>query len=446
MRAEVERRQDRSLPWGFPVRHASDMAPMMAATHDVFRAADELRAQLASNERRLSFFFGAGTSMSVGLPGIQQLTEQVTKQLDAKLQEQFSAIGADLPPGANVEQVLDRIRLYREVIGKQPEREFCKIKGPKEARDLDTAICRAISESVRGKQITSGEPHLIFAQWLRALHSRRDWPVEVFTTNYDVVFEEALETSGVPFFDGFVGAVNPFFAPECIESEGTRTDAHVYPCKAWTRLWKLHGSINWHVRSGDSDTEQITRLSPSDDKAGEELAIFPARDKYSQSRKLPFVAMQDRFRRFLSGGDRLLVILGYSFSDQHINELILQALRSNPHLAITALVFGERAEGENNTSHFLPERLAAYGREHRNLTIYGPDKASIGGIVAPWAATSRAAESKSWPFWDAEKETFRLGDFRAFARFLEMFIGFDPRTRAVTHLAAEKKVELAPEV
>jgi hypothetical protein len=191
-------------------------------THDVFRAADELRAQLASNERRLSFLFGAGSSMAVGLPGIQQLTAQVAKELNGeKQQEQFKAISADLSAGANVEQILDRVRLYREVIGGQPTREFCKITGPVEARELDMAICRAISSSVRRPGVPPGEPHLIFSQWLHALHIRRDWPIEVFTTNYDILFEEAFETTGVPFFDGFVGAVNPFFAPECIESEGT---------------------------------------------------------------------------------------------------------------------------------------------------------------------------------------------------------------------------------
>jgi hypothetical protein len=144
--------------------------------------------------------------------------------------------------------------------------------------------------------------------------------------------------------------------------------------------------------------------------------------------------MQDRFRRFLSGSDRLLVIVGYSFSDQHVNDLILQALRSNPHLAITAIVYGERSEREGTHARLLPEGIATYGREHRNLTIYGPDKASIGGIVAPWEVTTHAGESKNWPFWDAESHTFALGDFKAFAQFLEMFIGFKPRKLIVEAL------------
>jgi SIR2-like protein len=403
----------------------------MTATHDALRAANELREQLASNERRLSFFCGAGTSMAVGLPGIQKLTEQVRGRLVGKEQEQFDLIAADLSAGANVEQILDRVRLYRELIGEDSEREYCKIKGFAEGRALDAVICRAISESVRSVSTKPGEPHLVFAQWLRALHSRRDWPIEIFTTNYDVTFEDAMETCGVPFFDGFVGSVNPFFAPECIESEGGRSDVHVYPCKAWTRLWKLHGSINWHVHTLSPDTEQITRLSALDSKAGEELAIFPARDKYSQSRKLPFLAMQDRLRKFLAGGDRLLVIVGYSFSDQHLNDLILQALRSNPHLAITALVFGEPNNDQNKPGRVLPSAIATLGREHRNLTIYGPNEASIGGIVGHWSALNREAESREWPFWNTVEQTFTLGDFNAFARFLEVFIGFSPLVASV---------------
>jgi len=79
------------------------------ATHDALRAANEMREQLASNERRLGFFCGAGTSMSVGLPGIQELTEEVKAKLSGKEKEQFELIAAELPAGANVEQILDRV-------------------------------------------------------------------------------------------------------------------------------------------------------------------------------------------------------------------------------------------------------------------------------------------------------------------------------------------------
>ena len=47
--------------------------------------------------------------MSVGLPGIQELTEEVKAKLSGKEKEQFELIAAELPAGANVEQILDRV-------------------------------------------------------------------------------------------------------------------------------------------------------------------------------------------------------------------------------------------------------------------------------------------------------------------------------------------------
>ena len=142
--------------------------------------------------------------------------------------------------------------------------------------------------------------------------------------------------------------------------------------------------------------------------------IFPGREKYAQSRKLPFLAFQDRFRRFISSGECLVIVLGYSFSDEHLNEIFFQGLRSNPRLAIAVLVHSGP-----------PDRLLQYGQEHRNLSFYGPDKACVGGIVAPWREPGKKPEQKdNWPFWDETDKRFTLGDFNSFASFLEEFIGF----------------------
>jgi len=47
-------------------------------------------------------------------------------------------------------------------------------------------------------------PHRRFAKWL--LKTSRQSPVEIFTVNYDVLLECALEAERVPLFDGFVGS------------------------------------------------------------------------------------------------------------------------------------------------------------------------------------------------------------------------------------------------
>ncbi|MGI6668963.1 MAG: SIR2 family protein [Acetivibrionales bacterium] len=383
--------------------------------YDPLRAALEIREQLASEKRRLSFFFGAGSSMAVGFPGIESLTDQVFSKIDQPYKNRFDNIRNELNKINNVEKILDRIRLYRELIGESEECQYAGIKGAKEAKALDLAVCHAIKDIVSVEPKGGLKPHLIFAQWLRTLHCNRNYPVEIFTTNYDLLFEKAMEQVGLPFFDGFIGSVAPFFIPESVEADESKEYKSVYPPRTWTRLWKVHGSINWFVQkehSGDNK-ERITRFSGINQQARDELMIFPSREKYSQSRKLPFVALQDRLRRFILNGETLLIIIGYSFSDEHLNDIMLQGLRSNPRLAISAFMYEP-----------LSEKISRYANEYRNLTLYSPDKICIGGLISSWGEPGRKRkDSEIWPFWDEEKKRFTLGDFNAFASFLEIFIG-----------------------
>jgi hypothetical protein len=69
------------------------------------------------------------------------------------------------------------------------------------------------------------------------------------------------------------------------------------------------------------------------------------------------------------------------------------------------------------------EKISNYSEEFRNLTIFGPRKASIGGITGSWELTSKKKDNEVWPFWNEDTKSFTLGDFNSFASYLEMFIG-----------------------
>ncbi len=387
--------------------------------YDPFSVATEIREQISSDKRRLGFLIGAGTSMAVGLPGIIALTDKVEDMLSEKEKTQYQAIRTSLGSKGNVEEILNRVRLYREVIGDSDDREIDDIKGKTDAMNLDASICRAIYETVKIQPASGTGPHQTLAQWLHVLHGNREWPVELFTLNYDTLLETAMEEIGVPYFDGFIGAVQPFFLPESVESDGYKDDAAVYPPRSWTRLWKLHGSIGWRVKKqAGIATSRITRLAGGELLPGEELMIFPSRDKYADSRKLPFLTLQDRLRRFLMSGEAIVIILGYSFSDEHINEILFQGLRSNPRLAVLAFCFGD-----------FHDTLLTYGQTFRNLTIFAANKACIGGLTGEWFLRRSPEEGEVWPFWDSANRRFTLGDFKCFASFLEAFIGFKMEKR-----------------
>lgn len=339
-----------------------------ATTHDPNQIGPELREQLASNERHLAFLLGAGTSMSVGLPGIDALTSAVEKKLASPHQKRFADIKTALVGKPNVEDVLNRVRLMRELIDMNTDK---RLEGLEESdvQELDAEICRAICTIVQSEPPGGLDPHIQLAKWLYAQHLNRQFPIEIFTTNYDLLVEKAMEEIGLPFFDGFVGSVAPFFTAGSIEIDNPSAEDSMRPPRAWTRLWKLHGSVSWRLRTIVKGSQtRIVRTADPTDLVGQ-LMIFPSRDKYTDSRKLPFITYQDRLRKFLSSGRALLFVAGYSFSDQHINEIIFEALRVNSRLAVTALLFDDQPA------------VLARAQDYRNFAVYTPTQACIGGVL-----------------------------------------------------------------
>jgi hypothetical protein len=387
-------------------------APSIPPKHDPIRLAYDLRDQLASAKRRTALFLGAGASISANIPSLDQLTKVVDATLVTPFQGQYRGIAGLLGSNSNLEQVLNKLRTIRELLEGSTD-QYAGLSH-ETAIKLDSAICRIIYEKVAAPALDKLYSHKSLATWLRYI--RRDSPVEIFTTNYDLLVEISFEMVGVPFFDGFVGAVTPFFVPECIDAELGRTPDDVYPPRSWIRLWKLHGSVNWQITPKTShNPDKICRITgtypPADDA---QLLIYPSREKYVQSRRLPFVVYMDRLRRLLQSGECLLLIIGYSFRDDHINEVISQGLRSNPRLAVTAVLY------ENP-----PTDVISLAQTYKNLSIFSPNQACVGGIYGSWLPPRKKQPGEEWPFWNDATNSFVLGDFKKFADFLNLMTGYE---------------------
>ncbi len=384
----------------------------MSKPHSANQAMAQLKDQLSSEKRKLSFLFGSGTSMAVGLPGVIDLTTKIEKVIDSKFKKTYTDFKKEVNSD-NIEVILNKLRIIRDLIGDSEKLDYHGIKGKTFAQELDLQICIAIAKLVSKASATTIEPQLNFANWLFKYQSNRHNPVELFTTNYDLLLEEAFEDRKIPYFDGFVGAINPFIVPECIEAENNKQYSHVYIPLSWLRLWKIHGSINWYLYKDSASKNRITRNSNRITSSGDELMIFPSRQKYDESRRLPFLLFQDRLRKFLSHGEVLLIICGYSFNDDHINEIIFQALRANKRLAVTALMFGDISGGKRISS----STILNYGVEHPNLTMLGPDKACIGGIISDWVYEGMHKPEDI--FWNDTAKVFELGNFTLFSEYLK---------------------------
>jgi len=137
--------------------------------------------------------------------------------------------------------------------------------------------------------------------------------------------------------------------------------------------------------------------------------------------------MLDRLRAFLKQPTATLVLCGYSFRDDHINEVILQGLQSTQSAIAFALLF------EKLTTYPQPSKLA---RERSNLTLLARDGSVIGSRESAWperdAERSAPEGHDKWVEWvqidpdeknSKRRAEFRLGDFATFGQFLQELIG-----------------------
>lgn len=377
---------------------------------NLMREIREIKTQL-SYSKNIGFLFGAGTSCALGIPNIAQLTADVEKSLTGDLLKHFKTIKYDLQSVSsktiNIEDILNQIRRIRDITNNRDDKNYLGVSG-NDAKKLDIEICNKIYKIISEKESAAKLDYVKrFFAWLDL--QNRDYSKEIFTTNYDLVIEKSLEEIRIPYFDGFVGSYEPFFWQDSIDRFVDKNDI----TKNWIRLWKIHGSLNWFWKENKTTgSYSIVRSGKTDKPKGDnnELVIYPSKDKYDSSRKQPFVAYFDRLRNYLISGELLFIFTGYSFSDQHINDLIFNCLRTNNRLYAIVLFFKDE-EVEN---------LYRISSSYLNLSVFGPTKAIINGQLGEWEFNKddlKPGESCD-SFWDENSNRFLLGDFRQLVDFL----------------------------
>jgi hypothetical protein len=137
--------------------------------------------------------------------------------------------------------------------------------------------------------------------------------VDVFTTNYDVVIEEALAL--IPN-----AAVSTAHTPR---SHGTVVDLEQWRFEERPHglLTKLHGSINWQYgRSGNSESPIVRVVGPEFFGNHDARAIIYPGFKEAPSKE-PFQLFHEYFRARLRAATHLMTV-GFAFRDEYINTLV----------------------------------------------------------------------------------------------------------------------------
>ena len=173
--------------------------------------------------------------------------------------------------------------------------------------------------------------------------------INIVTTNYDLFNEYSLESNRIVYSTGFENNlyrnfnVNSF--KQRVVDDTNRYKDVWQPTSKEANLLKIHGSINWTSDEG-GQLIQKDIFKQSD----EEIIIYPTMLKHRQTAQAPYSELFREFANVLQVPNTVLIVMGYGFPDEHINNIISQNLK---HQDFTLIVFGDTSE--DNMKKFYDE-------------------------------------------------------------------------------------------
>lgn len=271
---------------------------------------------------------GAGSSYGIGKTEIKGLTmkklwEEIEKEFG---KENIEYLGKEINysigdiSNVNLEDFLSKANLYLMLYG--------------DANNYVKKMVNTIKEIiVKNCMIIMPEdaPHKEFLKRITA-RKLKNSRLKLFTTNYDMLFEQAANECGFTIIDGFTFTFPRVFNGnnydyDIVVRRNSRISAQENYASKVFHLYKLHGSLDWNK---DKETGQVVKCDYTSNN--QPVMIFPSSIKYETSYEQPFFEMMSRFQSELRMDNALLIIIGYSFGDKHINSMIFEALELNHSL------------------------------------------------------------------------------------------------------------------
>ncbi|MBS6760571.1 MAG: SIR2 family protein [Streptococcus salivarius] len=161
--------------------------------------------------------------------------------------------------------------------------------------------------------------------------------LSIVTTNYDTIVEDSAYSLNYTVFDGFTFSHKPAFDVDMFDwylskpIPDVKSQKEAYK-KSVINLLKIHGSLTW-----EQDGDEIIRKDKNSIK--EPIMVFPSSNKYMQSYERPYFELFSKFQALLRKQNTVLITAGFSFADNHISRMIIQALKTIPSLSILVTDF-----------------------------------------------------------------------------------------------------------
>lgn len=327
------------------------VAPKVGEDFDWAKGAQRVRENLqdALNAKNLSFLFGSGCSSLMaegtqrGIATMAPLAKEFLSTVSGVDDEHFPSaperealakhLGFDLNSAefaSNLERLMEVLYSFQFVLKRSASEEMAKGKAAVDS--LIDKLTAFVTRKCSDTPFSMGDPTIVdlYQAFYRKLVYRdrtlpRPW---IFTTNYDLLNETALDRLGMPYCNGFSGTIERRFNPttyryalaeqlDVTSRKWAAVDSFIYLCK-------LHGSINWIEEGGN--LFPIREVPAGAANEGSRVMIYPTPMKQNASFGAPYSDLFREFQGRIVRDQSVLFVLGYSFSDEHVNNLIFQAL------------------------------------------------------------------------------------------------------------------------
>lgn len=332
--------------------------------------------------KNLCFLFGSGTSAKA-IPLMEGLYKGLQEE-KTKFSDKEQSFLDNLNDDGNIENVLGALysgRSYLEERKNATDEE-------KEHLGLIIGLIKKIETYLKSKldilsdETLNDEAKKTLTNYKKfyskvALRNKELSRVNIFTTNNDMFNEMALDSLSIHYFNGFSGGVKKSFNPASFNytlSKRMDTAIDKYePIENLVYLYKIHGSVNW-IEDNSYDNESfftIKELPLKNDSKDASVLIYPTPLKQNKSLGAPYVDLFREFQHKLLETNTVLFVIGYSFGDEHVNDIIYRALATNSTMNLVILndiddntiiahiddpriyrVWGTNAEGELPIHYF----------------------------------------------------------------------------------------------
>lgn len=270
----------------------------------------------------------------------------------------------------NLEDFLSSLLSYEKFVPEDKKEMFDNSK---------RAIFQEIIKATSYDYDTEKFKHDKFLNILSKL-TKKEQKLNIVTTNYDTLIEDSANKEGFTVLDGFKFAQSAIFDASMFDWHlikdvpNIRTQEVEYMSKV-INLLKIHGSLTWEL----SSTEKNIIRKPKN-VVKNPVMVFPSSDKYAQSYQEPYFELFTKFQELLKRSNTLLITSGFSFADNHISRMILQAIKSNGSLHVLATDYNIQPENPNeNWDELVRMQEKAYQIAFLQATMNGRLTDYLGG-------------------------------------------------------------------